>query len=141
MKTKITELKNGKIKIEAFGLREWCKTSHHDDGFWDEKNPEPLCIRDWKGNERNAIAGDCGCLVISRNVSGDEDISAFLFASEVGMPGNMNPAICRLHGWRGTTGNRESHAYGWRRVESITPRKRGIGCIVLFSEDLKLKEA
>ena len=56
-KRKITELKNGKIKIEAFGLREWCKTSHHDDGFWDEKNPEPLCICDGKGNERNAIAG------------------------------------------------------------------------------------
>lgn len=36
-----------------------------------------------------------------------------------GIPGNMNSAVKRYHGWRGTTNDHSVTALGLRRVESI----------------------
>lgn len=36
-----------------------------------------------------------------------------------GIPGNMDSAIRRYHGWRGTTNNISVHAHGLRRVLEI----------------------
>jgi hypothetical protein len=42
-----------------------------------------------------------------------------------GVPGNSNPAIKRLHGWRGTTNGRELWAHGRRRVLRVRTLKSG----------------
>jgi hypothetical protein len=42
-----------------------------------------------------------------------------------GVPGNSRPAICRYHGWRGTTDDRELWAYGRRRILRIRTLRSG----------------
>jgi hypothetical protein len=42
-----------------------------------------------------------------------------------GVPGNSNPAIKRLHGWRGTTGDVAVYAHGRRRVLRVRTLRSG----------------
>lgn len=78
-----------------------------------------------------------GCLGISYNTLGDEHLAAWLTTS--GITGNMGGAAT-LHGWRGTTNDRSTFAKGWRRVESINPRRRGLGWVMILSADLRPDE-
>lgn len=41
-----------------------------------------------------------------------------------GLGGNMNPNICRFHGWRGTTNDIEVYAYGVREVQECSDSGR-----------------
>ena len=85
---------------------------------------------DW----RNVRVGDEGCLVIK---GGNEQYhKGFLFNDRAGYPGNSNPKVWRLHGWRGTTNDVCVYAYGWRRVETIKRYKRGCRYSVILSPDL-----
>lgn len=126
MKINLRELKNGQIKFEVIPALEYVELSG--------TKCYESCSNLLPDN------GNSGCMVINRNVSGDENIFFYLVGNETGAPGNMNPAVCRLHGWRGTTNNRASYAYGWRKVLSVSPRKRGAGYTVLFSADLRPDE-
>ena len=126
MKLKLIELKDGRIKLEAIFHLEY------------------VSIYGIKAYERAPVwfpkEGEEGCLVLSYNVSGDDNISVALIENSTGVPGNLNPNICRLHGWRGTTNDRLRTAMGWRRVESVTNRKRGAGLVAIYSTDLKPTE-
>lgn len=42
-----------------------------------------------------------------------------------GVPGNMNSAVKRYHGWRGTTAGISVDAFGVRRVEKVGRTKDG----------------
>ena len=92
--------------------------------------------------------GDEGCLVIKTDLSpnayaagcGGQPIKALLYHNPEGFPGNMDGNRRKLHGWRGTTGDICVTAYGWRKVRSITPLKRGIGDRIILSADLKPNE-
>jgi len=76
--------------------------------------------------------GDEGCLV-ERTDNKNNLLSVALWDMPDGIPGNLNPAICKLWGSRGVDCDISRDAYGWRRVLSITPRKRGSGMRILFS--------
>lgn len=52
-----------------------------------------------------------------------------------GVSGNIDPAIKRYHGWRGTTNNVSKEADGVRRIEKITQYKNGNYKLIL-SDDL-----
>jgi hypothetical protein len=69
------------------------------------------------------------CDIESGSTSYDLDFSG------KGIPGNSNPAICRHHGWRGTTYGIEITALGVRRIKSLRELKRG-GISVKLSEDI-----
>lgn len=45
----------------------------------------------------------------------------------MGFGGNMNPEICKFHGWRGTTCDVSFNAYGVRKVESVISRSMANG--------------
>ena len=111
-----------------------------------ESNAMPTIRKPTIRNRRVRI-GDVGCLCLGSNVSPDclrsgksEDYEVWLYDEESGYPGNSNPGICRLHGWRGTTQNFHVTAEGWRRVESIDQLKRGLGFRVVLSEDMRPNE-
>ena len=58
---------------------------------------------------------------------------------EYGIPGNMNPEIRRLHGWRGTTDGYHKAAYGRREVLGIEEGE--LGMYVTVGPDLAPEEA
>ena len=120
MRVKLTELKDGRLKLEVILHLE--DISIYGAPVWFPKE------------------GEEGCLLLSYNVYGDDNISVDLIENSTGVPGNLNPNICRLHGWRGTTDDRLRTAMGWRRVESVTNRKRGAGLVAIYSKDLKPTE-
>ena len=137
---RVTERRDGTIRIEQI---DWCGGQ-----FADGHHLMLIIDPDNDYEKREIRVGDEGCLSTSHNVSPDAirsnrptEYSAQLFADPNGIPGNMNSNITRLHGWRGTTCDRCSEAWGWRRVESIEPRKRGEGYVVILSVDLKPDEA
>jgi len=124
---RVTELKDGRVRIEAIGRREF--NSYIG---WMECLPAPLSI-----DGEDARVGDEGCFAVSYNTIGDED--PFVWLSRSGLKGNMGDAR-RIHGWRGTTNNRSIAARGWRKVESIQERKRGLGWVATLSPDLRPDE-
>ena len=151
-KMKITERKNGTLRIEGIGTREY-----YGEGHYHEESPNVIqfVFDDENGyvgivglaEERDCRAGDEGCLVVCHDVSPDALRSSAPINYHVsivddidGIGGNMHSEIKRLHGWRGTTNDTDCTAWGWRRVESVQPRKRGIGWVVILSEDLKQEE-
>ena len=126
---RVTERRDGTIRIEAIGTRELIYGSAY------VEDPDPINV------------GDEGCLVTGHSVSppalrvnGPTEYSVRLDINPKGIPGNSNASIRRLHGWRGTSDNWCVIARGWRRVESIEPRKRGIGYVVILSVDLRPDE-
>ena len=133
---KMVERNDGTIRIEAIGKREFMPRVAGMDGYWTEGHPRALYIID--GYDcRDAKVGDEGCLAVSYNTRGDENLSAWM--NTAGIAGNMGDAAS-LHGWRGTTNDRSTFARGWRRVESIAPRKRGLGWVMILSKDLRPNE-
>lgn len=65
--------------------------------------------------------GDEAILVCNTDIrTGDE--TWYLYHGE-GVPGNMNAAVKRYHGWRGTTANTSVDAFGLRRVEKVARTK------------------
>lgn len=80
--------------------------------------------------------GETGCLERLTDAYGDE---LSMTADRAGIAGNVSPTR-RMHGWRGTTNGVSSTGLGWRRVESVIPRKRGNGWVVVFSADLRRDE-
>jgi len=140
---RVTERRNGTIRIEAIGTR-----GRESDGWEWTEDPEPImiCGPDMT-EERQIRVGDEGCMVTGEDVSpdalragGPTEYSVRLSTDREGIPGNSDPSIRRLHGWRGTTGDWYVDTWGWRRVESIEPRKRGIGYVVILSADLRPDE-
>ena len=133
---KMTARADGTIRIEAIGKREYMPATRSMAGFWTAGHPRALYIID--GYDcRDAKVGDEGCLGISYNTRGDEHLAAWL--TTAGIAGNMGDDVT-LHGWRGTTNDRSTFARGWRRVESIAPRKRGLGWVMILSADLRPDE-
>lgn len=126
MKVKLTELKDGRIKLEVILRLEYVLI----DGTVIHENP-PVWFPQ---------VNDEGCFVLYYDVFGDDNIEVALIENSTGVPGNLNHSICRLHGWRGATNNRACMAMGWRKVESVTPRKRGAGLVAIYSNDLKPTE-
>lgn len=61
-----------------------------------------------------------------------------------GISGNMDPSIKRYHGWRGTTNDISTYAYGLRRIERIDAIKGDAfgnrSVKVKLSADLKPEE-
>ena len=141
---RITESRDGTVRIELIGERgrEWEP---------DEIPALPEYLDDnengYHCTSRPVQVGDAGCLVTHHDVSpdaqrlrGPTEYSAHVVNSPEGIPGNSNHAITRLHGWRGTSYDSYCDAWGWRRVESIEPRKRGVGWVVILSADLRPDE-
>jgi len=91
-------------------------------------------------------AGDA-VLVYSRyNVNTGEETFHFRkdFA-ESGYPGNMNSDIKCFHGWRGTTGNIATYAYGVYTIKSVEPKAgkwspNEFTKVVLNKKDIKKDE-
>lgn len=133
---KIVKRKDGTIRIESIGKRERVGGYSRSEWHWLEYTPHPMFLCG-DGDEKEVTVGMEGCLAIGYNVIGDEDIDVWLVNS--GVPGNAGDGE-RLHGWRGTTNDRSVAADGWRRVESITPRKRGLGWVAILSKDLRPDE-
>ena len=85
-------------------------------------------------------------LVSTENVSPDalragwakEDFSV-IFDVENGIGGNMNNEITRYHGWRGTTSDIQTYAYGLREITKIRELKNG-KVAVTVGPDLYPKE-
>ncbi len=50
------------------------------------------------------------------------------------IPGNMNPAIRRFHGWRGTSFDQEVYALGVRRIKSMRRLKSGAISVELSND-------
>ena len=88
------------------------------------------------GESRIISVGDEGCFFTTQNTYGNDDYRCGLFADKEGFPGNSDHSMKSLHGWRGTTNDRACYVEGWRRVENIEPRKRGVGFVVILSKDL-----
>ena len=130
---KLTERRDGTIRIEAIGTRE----------PWGDEEPDSIQICDHESGEGREIqVGDEGCFVTTEPETDTSTIlSACLWDDPYGYPGNTNHNIYRLHGWRGTTGGEYCEAHGWRRVKSIEPRKRGVGYVVILSADMKPDKA
>jgi len=127
---KITERKDGTIRITV-------KTSD------DCSQSNMLFLQDDCMSEREIQIGDEGCLQLKcniRNTSKLRNYDAILIDSSEGIGGNLNSSIKRLHGWRGTSNKISKSAEGWRRVESVEPRKQGQGWTIILSEDLKPEE-
>jgi hypothetical protein len=116
----ITERRDGTIRIELRG-------DYADD-------LEIIVDADY--HSRPVRVGDEGCLSVSGR-DGCED-HAYLYPTAI--PGNSNHRITRYHGWRGTTCDVACYARGWRRVESVEPRKRGRGLAIVLSADLRPDE-
>ncbi len=120
---KIVTRKNGTVRVEVIGEREW----------YDPEVQIGMCI--YTGDiRRNVRVGDEGVLV-ERQYFRSDAVDAYLWADPDGVPGNSNPAIKRLNGWRGTTNDVATFARGWRQVESISPRKRGVGVNIVLSAE------
>ena len=117
----ITERRDGTIRIELRGEH------------WDIN---PMLTADSEYREKPVQVGDEGCLLVAGR-SGREDVAALRPGP---IPGNLNHHITRCHGWRGTTGDVARYAMGWRRVESVTPRRRGGGLVIILSADLRPDE-
>ena len=121
----ITERRDGTIRIEL-------RAEYYDDLDIDLA----FYIVDADYNSRPVRIGDEGCLSMSTR-AGCED-GAAMYPDAI--PGNMNHNIRRYHGWRGTTCDVARYAMGWRRVESVEPRKRGGGLVIVLSADLRPDE-
>ena len=54
-----------------------------------------------------------------------------------GFPGNQNHAICKFHGWRGTTDGREIYAYGVRVCTQVLRREyaKTVHYTIVFGAD------
>jgi hypothetical protein len=63
-----------------------------------------------------------------------------LSRSVLGIPGNSNPAILRLHGWRGTSGDCQVNAHGRRRIVNVHTTKSG-RVVVVVGRDIAPDEA
>jgi len=66
-------------------------------------NVSPSALRDGTSRETFSLRFDC---------LGDTP-------AETGVPGNSNPRIRSLHGWRGTTNDKRLCAYGKRKITAI----------------------
>ena len=121
----ITERRDGTIRIE---LRE----EYYDDLDIDLA----FYIVDADYHSRPVRIGDEGCLSVSTR-AGCQDRAA-MYPDAI--PGNLNHRIRHYHGWRGTTCDVARYAMGWRRVESVIPRTRGGGLVVILSADLRPDE-
>ena len=117
----ITERRDGTIRVELRGEH------------WDTN---PMLTADSEYRERPVQVGDEGCLSVSTR-AGCQDRAA-MYPDAI--PGNLNHRIRHYHGWRGTTCDVARYAMGWRRVESVTPRTRGGGLVVILSADLRPDE-
>ena len=139
---KMLRRRDGTIVIEERIERWFNRPTRYDDGV--ENLMPDLPSYDYN---RPIRVGDEGCLAIVKNVSpdslraGETEINATLRSDAAGLPGNSNPNITRLHGWRGTSNDCHVSAHGWRRVLSIRPVARGIGYRVILSADLQPDEA
>lgn len=141
---RLTERRDGTIRIEAIGRID----RYQGREFAIDPDPMTIVIPGGRWVQREIRVGDEGCLRVSHGVSPNAmrsnnptEYSASLYADADGVPGNSNSNISRLHGWRGTTGDSCCYAMGWRRVESIAPRKRGVGYVVILSADLRPTDA
>ena len=126
----LTERRDGTIRIEAIGRREYIAALGGDM----EYTPAPLAfVYDW--GARDAKPGDAGCLAESYSVAGGDDKRAvWLGTNPAGIMGNGGDRA--LTGWCGTTDAVAVIAHGWRRVISIEPRKHGVGWVAILSRDL-----
>ena len=113
----ITERRDGTIRVELRG-------DYLDDVELVGADCRPVRI------------GDEGCLGVSTR-AGYQDRAA-MYPGPIW--GNVNHDITRYHGWRGTTCDVALYAMGWRRVESVEPRKRGKGINIILSADLRPDE-
>lgn len=130
---RLTTRRDGTIRLECVVRGEYDDPERvtYELPGWDAPRP------------REVVVGDVGCLVTTEDVSpdamrggGPTEYGARLWGDELGFPGNSDHDKCRLHGWRGTTNDVYVYAWGWRRVESIAPRKRGRGWVMVLSADL-----
>jgi hypothetical protein len=112
------------------------KLTHRADGTAVVEHIPGEYDSDWHDDNMLSV-GDEGTLVERERVTQPVGIiDVYIDRNDGGARGNMSSARC-YHGWRGTTNDIARHAHGWRRVEAITPRKRGRGYRVTFSRDLK----
>ena len=113
--TKLTSRADGRIVVEILAP---------------EQIEADIACPDWR-------VGDEGVLVeCERVMQPTGTVGVALIDAPDGAPGNMDPHVRRMHGWRGTTNDVARHAHGWRRVESIAPRKRGYGWRIILGRDL-----
>jgi hypothetical protein len=137
----IRERRDGTLAIECRAPRWLERPTKHDRGL-ENDYPEPIILRT-EQHERPIERGDQGCLVSFEDVSPDglrrstPYTGVSMNGDPDGVPGNSDHTIKRLHGWRGTTDDASCQVWGWRRVISVEPLKRGLGWRVMLSVDLK----
>ncbi|WP_133719058.1 hypothetical protein [Methylocaldum gracile] len=124
MKTKVKNLKNGRIVVETRAVGDEIEYIDPDDGEF-------------------AKCGAIGTFftvetTLPRNHG--TRYSAGLCDHPDGVAGNMNKSIRCHHGWRGTTGNRAVYAHGRRQVIESRPLSRGVGWRTVLSADLSPNE-
>ena len=137
-------LNNGKIVLEEIGYPE------RDDRRRYAIEPSPMMIQHAELRDPVPVQeGDEGCLAWYVDVSPDAVRNSgapinycplSLFVQPEGLRGNCDRNIRRLHGWRGTSNDVYKTACGWRRVEKIEKRARGIGRRITLSVDLRPDE-
>jgi len=126
-KTKLTNLKNGKLKVEII----ISKILDPMDGTW---SPD----YDYLYSRRNAIrakVGDITTVVMSCDPVTKGKVIVETIENEKGVQGEWTKAY-RHYGYYKSFWYREYKAIGLRKLESITERKRGYGFVVIFSKRL-----
>ena len=132
-KTKLTGLKDGRVKVEIIG--EVIDMGSFNDDIVDI--PELPQTENWS---RDIKIDDIGTLCETSTRHGKKFFDVWL---ELGTKG-----VCRhgtftdpiTNGYLGCCEDRESSACGVRRVESIAKRKRGLGWVIMFSSRMDLKK-
>ena len=133
---KLMTMKDGRVAVSDSVPR----------GRRDEGYPPPMLELRGPGDagqwsEGDVYVGDEGVLCVTESQRRDgPSTSAILYADRRGIAGNTDSAIRRLHGWRGTTDGDAVYAGGWRRVESVTTYRGGLGWRVVLSADLAKDE-
>ena len=64
--------------------------------------------------------GDEYILIEKRNVNTGLEWFELIRHTGEGVPGNLNSALTRYHGWRGTTNNVARYAHGVRKVIKVS---------------------
>jgi hypothetical protein len=83
---------------------------------------------------------DVGINALRSGLTDRQRTTWYLSRSVDGIPGNSNPEICRLHGWRGTYGDTQTDAHGRRRIVSAHTDRHG-WAVVVVGRDLCPDEA
>ena len=76
----------------------------------------------------------------SLRAGGSKEIFSLMFDAPSGIGGNIDNSITRYHGWRGTTSDIETYAYGLRKITHIRQLKNDTVAVTV-GKDLHPEEA